>query len=351
MSAPVVRVAQSQASQEEQLRASIADKVTQLEARLLVGEQIDAIPAPSPLIRGVLYRDTITELWGKPGCGKSLLAMDWALCIASGKPWQGHQVTPGRVLYVVGEGVGGIGKRRRAWSTAWGTNTDQITWLREPVPLLLTEWVAALGVVVRDGGFDLVVFDTLSRAIAGQNENSSEVMSTLVQNVDWLRTNTGGAGVLFAHHSTKDGATNRGHSALEGACDVRWRLTKDSNGLTLSNDKSKDEVAHADIGLRLKVVPLGTGDDGEAISSAVLESHSVADELFERPASESTLMRTMRDSFGTTGATSTQLREVSGLPKTTFHRALNALVCKGELVNQGTLRRPLYVLSGWADHD
>jgi hypothetical protein len=277
----------------------------------------------------------LIELWGKPGCGKSFLALDWALSVATGRPWQGHAVHPGAVLYIVGEGLAGLGKRRRAWSYAWQRpDTSGVTWLQGAVPLMSAGWVDALAQLVHELRPVLVVVDTLSRAIAGHNENAPETMSAVVEASDRIRLAAAGACVLFVHHATKDGATNRGHSALEGACDVRWKLTKEDSVLVLSNPKAKDEAEAPDRDLALRVIDLPSGG-----RSCVVESHRRLSEAEELPASEVRLLEVMRDSFGTTGATGTQLKQASGLPDTTHYRAVNALLSRGALVNVGTRKR------------
>lgn len=55
----------------------------QLRAALLDSAGLDSLPEPEPLIDGWLYRDTLAWLHGKPSNGKSLLALDWACCIAA----------------------------------------------------------------------------------------------------------------------------------------------------------------------------------------------------------------------------------------------------------------------------
>src|SRR5204862_79157 len=57
---------------------------------------------------------------------------------------------------------------------------------------------AALGMRV-----ELIVIDTLSRVMAGGNENQPDAMGAFVRNIDRLRAATGAA-VLIVHHSRKD---------------------------------------------------------------------------------------------------------------------------------------------------
>lgn len=133
----------------------------------------------------------------------------------------------------------------------------------------------------------------------------------------------------------------RGSTALEGAATTIGRVTKDGPHIRLDCVKQKDVAPFDPILMRL--VPHG--------DSAVLRSHEGVGLAQELTDSEDVILRTMRDSFGTTGAASTSLRDVAELPKSSFYRALNLLVKKGSLTNTGTAKRPFYVLPGHDEGD
>jgi DNA-binding IclR family transcriptional regulator len=80
-------------------------------------------------------------------------------------------------------------------------------------------------------------------------------------------------------------------------------------------------------------------------SSSVALSHKPVEPSDLTSEKESHIVGTLRNSFGTAGASFTNLLEASGLPKTTFYNALNALVRKGLLVNLGTPSRTRYVIA------
>ena len=56
-------------------------------------------------------------IYGEPSSGKTFFALDLAAHIATGKPWNGHKVSPGGVLFCAGEGQSGLIRRRCAWET------------------------------------------------------------------------------------------------------------------------------------------------------------------------------------------------------------------------------------------
>jgi len=44
--------------------------------------------------------DGLVVLYGDPAAGKSFLALDWGLSVATGVPSLGHEVKKGEVVYI-----------------------------------------------------------------------------------------------------------------------------------------------------------------------------------------------------------------------------------------------------------
>src|SRR5690242_2211207 len=78
-------------------------------------EQVMSLPDPEWQIEGLIERGALACVYGAPGDGKTFLTLGWALCVATGTPWQGREVHQGRVVYVATEGGSGLKKRARAW--------------------------------------------------------------------------------------------------------------------------------------------------------------------------------------------------------------------------------------------
>ncbi len=104
----------------------------------------------------------------------------------------------------------------------------------------------------------------------------------------------------------------------------------------LHNNKQKDGPEFDPILARLEAVRLPSG------SSAAMFHDPVELSTIGRE-SEFQLLAPLRDSFGTTGASSTVLRETADMSKTTFHRAVNGLVSKGLVINAGSRSRTCYI--------
>src|SRR5207244_2735924 len=56
-------------------------------------------PAPRWLVDNYLVAETISVLFGPSGGGKTFVALDLALAIATGHPWLGEPVDGGYVVY------------------------------------------------------------------------------------------------------------------------------------------------------------------------------------------------------------------------------------------------------------
>lgn len=205
---------------------------------------------PTPLVHGLLDLDSVALLYGPPGAGKSFVALDLGLRIATGTRWHGHQpVEHGEVLYIAAEGAHGVAARIDAWKAMTGTIIDpsRFTVLPVAVNLLDARHVAAIVDYVGDLAPVMVVIDTLARCAIGVEENSSRDMSIVVAALDQIRVASGGACVLAVHHSGKNlDAGARGHTALLGAADTVLRVTSTERILQLDQEKQK----HHDLGHR-----------------------------------------------------------------------------------------------------
>ena len=76
------------------------------------------------LIENILTTKSFAGLIGAPASGKSFVALDLALSIASGRPYHGNPVKKGPVLYLAGEGIQGLQKRAAAWCLMNNQSTD-----------------------------------------------------------------------------------------------------------------------------------------------------------------------------------------------------------------------------------
>ena len=187
------------------------------------------------LIDSVLPKKAFAALYGPPGSYKSFVALDIAEAVATGRTWMGREVqTPGAVLYICGEGFGGIGARIKACKMHNRTQAGaEIYVIRAAINLRSSAedfdlLVASIKDLVERTGvqFELVQIDTLARAFGGGNENNSEDMGAFIHNAGRIQRMLNCA-MMVLHHSGKDQTKGlRGHSSLLGAVDTQLELLK-----------------------------------------------------------------------------------------------------------------------------
>lgn len=226
----------------------------------------------SYLLKGLIHRGDLSVWYGPSGCGKTFLALHLAHAISTGRPVFGRRVRPARVLLFALEGSSGLSKRVAAIQKAYGAASDLIVY-RGALPLFGNPGLAEqIITAIIDLGVDLVIFDTLSRSMAGADENAPSDMTRMVGIFDRIRHETG-VHVLVVHHTGKDEERGgRGHSSLRAAVDVEVQVTRDRAGTRYCHiTKGRDDADGQTFGFGLKVVSVGVDEDGDDISTCVLE--------------------------------------------------------------------------------
>jgi hypothetical protein len=231
-----------------------------------------------PLIDDVLDCGALSAVYGRPKGGKTFTVLDMAFHVATGKPWQGHDVKQGLVVYVAAEGGRGIYKRLRALKIHNGVE-GRIPFAIVPCPINLLDATRegdtrALIKLVRDAEDDygrkaeLVVIDTLSRALAGGDENSSTDMGTFIRHVDRIKAAVD-SHLMIVHHSGKDQAKGmRGWSGILAAIDTEIEIHDGK----FTNTAQRDRELLEPISFRLKSVEIGTDRKGKVLTSCVVET-------------------------------------------------------------------------------
>jgi hypothetical protein len=254
--------------------------------RLLVlsVDDIDTATSRDYLLKGLLSPAEISIWVGPPKCGKSFLLLYVAYMLSLGRSVFGRRVKPTKVLYVAAEGEAGIAKRIRAIRDKYGPSKN-FHFIAQPIDLL------------RDGGHrsevidaatavdaQLIVVDTLNRALAGGDENSPQDMGLFIANVSEIKHQTK-AHVAVIHHGTKasNGGRPRGHSSLEGADDALVEVIKQEDGSRVATVvHAKDDADGMRWGFTLDRVELGTDEDGDAITTLIVREMTEAPDRTEK---------------------------------------------------------------------
>lgn len=309
--------------------------------KIYPAKQLKSLPPVDWLVENLIPKGSLTTLFGASGLGKSFIALDMCLCVASGRPWLGKfHTAKGHALYLPFEGLAGLGQRIAAWEKYHGIpDTPEAFWYakdfetiqhHDPVLRLLEGIKEQLPEPPK-----LVIIDTLSRAMMGAEENSAKDANLAMSNLDKLRASTGTA-IMLIHHTTKNTDYERGSTAIRAACDTMLLLKKDDDALILKVDKQRD----ADPGkpFRLFMNPV---DD-----SVVLSMHSSKGEGELGREAEDVLDAYWSIRQGdepiSYSAWKSQCEDLN-ISESTFKRRLKELVTTGRFVRTGTPARPYYM--------
>jgi hypothetical protein len=231
------------------------------------------------LVKGVMAREAIVVMYGSSGSSKSFTATEIGLAVASGTPWRGHRTQGGLVLYVAAEGARGMRNRLVAAREQMALGpVERIEFMLVPSTVRLDEEGADVDRFVRTvrdaagGRAALVIIDTLSQSMTGKDENAPKDMTSAVSAAQRIRDELG-CTVLIVHHCGKNAALGaRGHTSLRAATDTELEVTQDESGLCrIRATKQKEGITGAEWFHRLEQVVLGEDEDGDPVTTAVVQ--------------------------------------------------------------------------------
>ena len=236
--------------------------------RLFSLDELFAMPDPVWLVDKHIATESLAMLYGKFGSYKSFIALDMALSVAGGKKYlDQYACRSGPVVYIAGEGRGGLPKRILAWIGEHGGEVPNDFKLMLEGPTLSDH--ATLNRVLRKlrelpKKPVLIVIDTVARCYGGE-ENSNTEVGKFIRHCDTIKAATGAA-VLLIHHTGKDedrGA--RGASNWPGTMDSMFCATKEEDsfgkgtGTKIKTIKQKDSEPEDDYFAALRQVDTAKG--------------------------------------------------------------------------------------------
>lgn len=332
--ASLARLADSYAERKEYEQAAVHQKMamalldgeTTTTSRRFTFYTIDELASRPPqrfLIDDMIVAGSLVDFFGPPASLKSAVVLGQSLSVASGIPWNGRAVEQGAVVYVAGEGEGGISKRIRAWRIMHPDADPADFYVLPDMVRALDDHDVESFLNELPCEPSLIVIDTLSRSLAGGNENAPDDMGKFVATVDRIRRETG-ATVIVIHHSDKAGNYSRGHSSFLAAVDTEIEAKLDGDGrVTLRCRKQKDHDEFLPIPLIRRIVDLD--EDGVESSIVLLLTTFNLDNLSDA----GRLVLDALQRFDAAGASPTEwwdsARE-AGVAKSTFYRVKSHLI-------------------------
>ena len=213
----------------------------------------------------MLGQGEASTFYGAPGCGKGVIIEDMCLHISAGREWHGRPVTRGAVVYVALERKKLVERRAIAFRKKHGlldlpfAIVGGVHDFRDPATALHIADICKQVAELTAETVVLIVIDTLSRALAGGDENSPKDMGAVVNSTARLQEKTK-AHVLWVHHMPHDGDRMRGHGALLGAMDTTLHVVKSASGRTATVVKANDSEEGECIAFELESIEIG--EDG-----------------------------------------------------------------------------------------
>jgi hypothetical protein len=239
------------------------------------------------LIHSVIPVGAFTALYGPPGSFKSFIALDIAEAIATGRPWMGNEVSEqGAVLYICGEGFGGVGARIKACKQHHQTEDGAPIYvirhqlnLRASVEDFNALMVSIETLVMETGiNFKMIIVDTLARAFGGGNENDSSDMGAFITACGRIQQIVQDCALMILHHSGKDASKGlRGHSSLLGAVDTELELLRFDESMkgVITISKQKDGQDNTRIGFEMVSIELESANPlhiGDPVTSLAVQA-------------------------------------------------------------------------------
>ncbi|MDQ1198828.1 helicase RepA family protein [Agrobacterium sp. SORGH_AS 787] len=226
------------------------------------------------LIKEMLDRGTMSVVYGPSNSGKTFFSLDIAYHVAARSTWRGRRISGGTVLYLAAEGGRGINNRISALRLAHSDTRVPLAIRSAGLDLLHPEADVqrVIDLANEIGPVAMIVIDTLSRVLAGGDENGPVDMTAFVGNVDRIRQATG-AHIMIVHHTGKDAARGaRGHSSLRAATDTEIEISADAGtGMrTATVQKQRDYSGGQEFHFQLESVELGHDQDGDPVRSCIV---------------------------------------------------------------------------------
>ncbi|TBF41491.1 helicase RepA family protein [Rhizobium leguminosarum] len=232
----------------------------------------------SYLIKGLLDRGAMSVVYGPSNSGKTFFSLDVAFHVAARETWRDRRIACGTVLYLAAEGGNGIANRIVALRAAHGASNVPLALRRAGLDLLhpdadVPRVIELAGEISKQAPLQMIVVDTLSRVLAGGDENGPADMTAFVKNIDRIRLATG-AHIMIVHHTGKDAARGaRGHSSLRAATDTEIEITVDEAGIRAATvQKQRDYNGGETFHFELTNIDVGEDQDGDPVRTCIVTS-------------------------------------------------------------------------------
>ncbi|MEV0811230.1 AAA family ATPase [Micromonospora sp. NPDC050200] len=228
--------------------------------RVLTLSDLMKLPAPEPLIKGLVSHRSAVLMVGATGSNKTFAVVGLGCSVATGKPWLEHKVAVrGHVVFVVGEGAHGLAGRIAAWEEHHGVEVPhrRVSFVLKPTSLMDPAFWDHLTRHAQEKRAALVILDTFS-SLAPEADETKDA-ATVMRRLSDLAAEIDGTAVLVHHTGWGPQDRARGGSQFESNADevlVMEKLepTNPTTVVSLRRKKTKEEESGRTVNVRRKLV-------------------------------------------------------------------------------------------------
>ncbi len=221
-------------------------------------EELLKMPPKEWLLDQIFGEGDVGMVYGPSGCGKTFFVIEMIIALCMAKLLANRFAVKCRlnVAYCAGEGISGLPARFQAAATHHGVVTMPNFTFYKTMPQLYLENDDSDITTIKQfvyqwrerqlkkevEALDVLVIDTLHTATTEADENSAKDMGKVLYLCRWAAKELGCV-VILVHHTNKNGASERGSSALRGAMDFMIKIEKPSDTApyaVMSCEKLKD---------------------------------------------------------------------------------------------------------------
>lgn len=233
----------------------------------------------------ILAEGETVVVFAEPKTGKTAVCLNLALNIACGLDYGQFKVAArGAVLYYALEGTRAIRLRVSAWRKV---QREAGVKLPTHMPAFIVERAtnfikedqrkrAAQQIIAKnkhsiksgDGPLKAIFIDTLTKAMAGGDQNSVDDTSSLFEITSLIRAGGVTATVIFVHHKSRTGNA-RGSTNIEAEPDVLLDVSKKNDQVRMKIARARSIEDGAVYYFNLAGVDLGVTKQGHAIAGVV----------------------------------------------------------------------------------
>jgi hypothetical protein len=245
----------------------------------------NALPQPRWLVKKMLPKTGVGLLSGRSSSGKTFVALHLAQSIATDKPFGGRRIKrKGGTLFMAAEAAGDIPDRLRGLGEraplpfAW---VDEVPTISKPGALKRLVEIAREAEAEMCKTFALplalIIVDTLTAAAGFKDENDSANAQAVMNVLHQLAHATGALVLVVDHFGKNDKGGTRGSSAKEASADAVLAVTAPDDSRaqhSMTIRKLRSGAKGTEFGFWLREVKLGDDEDGEPITTCIVEFSS-----------------------------------------------------------------------------